>query len=132
MFITGLHRYGKYQALLYCQRSPLFIKPGKKTAKFAVQVCGSKKSFAVVEVQKITANVPQTCGFAVADHPLLFCGICSYGLKFKSAVPSTAVLLSFPSTLAEVTPFCLYVCKCCVCVYVSVVCAQNICELFDE
>ena len=27
------------------------------TAKFAVQVCGSKKSFAVAEVQKITANL---------------------------------------------------------------------------
>ena len=40
-----------------------------KTAKFAVQVCGSKKSFAVAEEQKIRANVPQTCGFAVADHP---------------------------------------------------------------
>ena len=29
----------------------------KKTAKFAVQVCGSKKSFAVAKVQKITANL---------------------------------------------------------------------------
>ena len=47
-----------------------------KTAKFAVQVCGSKKSFAVAKVQKINANVPQTCGFTVADHLLLFCGIC--------------------------------------------------------
>ena len=82
MFITGLHRYGKYQALLYCQRSPLFIKPGKKTAKFAVQVCGRKKSFAVAEVQKITAP---------KDHPLLFRGICGCGLKFKFAVPSTGV-----------------------------------------
>ena len=61
MFITGLHRYGKYQALLYCQRFPLFIKPGKKTAKFAVQVSGSEKSFAVAEVQKITANL-RICG----------------------------------------------------------------------
>ena len=40
----------------------------KSEAKFAVQIYGSKKSFAVVEVQKI----PQICGFAVADHPLLF------------------------------------------------------------
>ena len=63
----------------------------KKTAKFAVQVCGSEKSFAVAEVQKITANVPQTCGFAVADHPLLFCGICGCGLEFKFAVPSAAL-----------------------------------------
>ena len=83
-------RYRKYQALLYCYRSPLFIKLGKKTAQFAVQVCGSEKSFAVVEEQKITANVPQTCGFAVADHPLLFCGICGCGIEFKFAVPSTA------------------------------------------
>ena len=29
----------------------------KITAKFAVQVSGSKNSFAVAEVQKITANV---------------------------------------------------------------------------
>ena len=69
--------------------SSLFIKP-KKTPKFAIQVCGSEKSFAVAEVQKITANVSQTCGFAVADHPLLFCGICDYGIQFEFAVPSTA------------------------------------------
>ena len=43
-----------------------------KTAKFAVQVCESKKLFAVAEEQKITANVPQTCWFLVADHLLLF------------------------------------------------------------
>ena len=63
----------------------------KKAAKFAVQVCGSEKSFAVAEVQEITANVTQTCGFAVADHPLLFCGICGCGIEFKFAVPSTAI-----------------------------------------
>ena len=34
----------------------------KMTAKFAVQVCRSKKSFALAEVQKLTANVPQICG----------------------------------------------------------------------
>ena len=62
----------------------------KKTAKFAAQVCGSKKSFAVAEVQKITANVPQTFGFAVADHLLQFCGICGSGVEFKFVVPSTA------------------------------------------
>ena len=33
----------------------------KSAAKFAVQVCGSKKLFVVVEVPKIIANVPQTC-----------------------------------------------------------------------
>ena len=38
-----------------------FIKPGEKTAKFAVQVSGSKKSFAVAEVQTITANL-RICG----------------------------------------------------------------------
>ena len=53
-------------------RSPLFIKLGKKTAQFAVQVYGSEKSFAVAEAQKITANVPQTCGFAVADFHCYF------------------------------------------------------------
>ena len=39
----------------------------KETAKFAVQVCGSKKSFVVAKVQKITANLRlQTthCNFA--------------------------------------------------------------------
>ena len=41
-------------------------------------------------MQKITANVSQTCGFAVADHPLLFCGICGCGIQFEFAVPSTA------------------------------------------
>ena len=35
----------------------------KITAKFALQVCRSKKSFAVGEEQKITANVPQICGY---------------------------------------------------------------------
>ena len=65
----------------------------KKAAKFAVQVCGSEKSFAVAEVQEITANVTQTCGFAVADHPLQFCGICGCGIEFKFAVPSTGLQL---------------------------------------
>ena len=40
------------------------------------KVCGGKKLFAVAEVQKITANVPQTCEIVVVDHLLLFCGIC--------------------------------------------------------
>ena len=62
----------------------------KITAKFAVQVCGSKKSFAVAEVQEITAKVPQTSGFAVGDHPLLFC---SCGIKCKFAVPSRGGIL---------------------------------------
>ena len=57
----------------------------KITAKFAVQVCGSKKSFAVAKVQKLA----QTCGFAIAEHPLLFCEICGCGIKCKFAVPST-------------------------------------------
>ena len=63
----------------------------KKTAKFVVQVCGSKKSFAVAEMQKFTANVPQTCGFVFADHLLLFYGICGCGIEFKFAVPSNAL-----------------------------------------
>ena len=41
-----------------------------KTTEFAIQVCGNKKSLAVAEVQKITANVPQACGFAVAKQRL--------------------------------------------------------------
>ena len=78
--------------MLYCYRSPLFIKPGKKAAKFAVQVCEREKSFAVAEVQKITANVSQTCEFAVADHLLLFCDC---GIEFKFAVPSTVLKALF-------------------------------------
>ena len=41
-------------------------------------------------MQKITANVPQTRGFAVGDHPLLFCEICACEIECKFAVPSTA------------------------------------------
>ena len=64
----------------------LYLSKQEKNSK----VCGSKKSFAVAEVQKNTVNVPQTCEFAVADHLLLFCGICGCGIEFKFAVPSTA------------------------------------------
>ena len=64
--------------------SPLFIKPEQNNRK----VCGSKTSFAIAEVQKITANVPQTCGFAVADYSLRFCGS---EIEFKFAVPTTGI-----------------------------------------
>ena len=52
--LTGVYYslYGKHEALLYGYRSSQFIKPEKITAKFAVQICDSKKSFAVAEVQK--------------------------------------------------------------------------------
>ena len=46
-------------------------------------------AFAVAEVQKVTANLSQTCGFAVAEHLLQFCGICGCGIEFKFAVPSS-------------------------------------------
>ena len=72
---------------------PYLSKQEKITAKFAVQVCGSKKVFVVAEAQKIIANVPQTCGLSVADHPLLFFGICGCGIESKFAVPSTAYKL---------------------------------------
>ena len=62
MFITGLQPIWKISSIVICYRSPPFIKPGKKAAKFAVQVCGSEKSFAVAEVQEITADVPRICG----------------------------------------------------------------------
>ena len=62
-----------------------------KKSKFMVQVCGSKKSFAVAKMQKNIPNVQQTCGFAVANHPLLFCGC---GIEFKFAVPSMLKSLS--------------------------------------
>ena len=78
--------------LCYCCRSPLFIKPAKIIAKFALQVCGSKKTFAIAEVQKITAKVPQTCGIAVADYPLLFCGICGCRIECKFLVHSSGVI----------------------------------------
>ena len=61
----------------------LYLSNQEKNSK----VSGSEKSCAVAEVQKITANVPQTCGFA--DHLLLFCGICGCEIEFKFAVPST-------------------------------------------
>ena len=41
--------------------------------------------FSVAEVQKVTANLSQTCGFAVVGHLFQFCGI-----VFKFAVPSSA------------------------------------------
>ena len=53
----------------------------KKTEKFVVQVCGSQNLFAVAEVQKITANIPHTCG---CGPPIAICGI-----ECKLAVPST-------------------------------------------
>ena len=78
----------------YTAKGLFYLSNQKKiTAKLAVQVCRSKKSFADAKVQKITANVPQTCGFVVADHPLLFCRICGCGIECKFAVPSTASLL---------------------------------------
>ena len=40
---------------------PYLSNQEKTTTKFAVQVCGSKKSFAVEELRKITANLP-ICG----------------------------------------------------------------------
>ena len=81
----------KYKALLYRYRFPLFIKPKKNSNKVCGSSCGGKKSFAVAELQKNTANVPQTWGFVVADHPLFFCGICGCGIECKFAVPSTAI-----------------------------------------
>ena len=90
MFITGLQPIWTISSIVVMLKVSSIYHTRKKTAKFAVQVCESKKSFAVAEVQKITANVPQTCRFAVADHLLLFCGICGCGIEFKFAMPSTA------------------------------------------
>ena len=75
---------GKYKALLLLIGLLYLSNQKKITAKFAVQVCESKNSFAVTEVQKTSAKVPQTCGFAVANHPLL---ICDSGIERKFAVP---------------------------------------------
>ena len=78
--------------LCYIAVGLLYLSNQKKiTTKFAVQVCGGKKSFAIAEVQKITANVPQTWGFAIADHPLLYSGICGCGIECKFAVSNTAI-----------------------------------------
>ena len=49
-------------------------------------------AFAVAEVRKVTANLSQTCGFAVAEHLLQFCGICGRGIEFKFAVPRSGAL----------------------------------------
>ena len=56
-------------------------------SKFEEMQC----AFAVAEVRKVTANLSQTCGFAVAEHLLQFCGICGCGIECKFAVPSFAV-----------------------------------------
>ena len=39
------------------------------------------------EVRKVTTNLSQICGFAVAEHLLQFCEICGCGIEFKFAVP---------------------------------------------
>ena len=54
-------------------------------SKFAEVQC----AFAVAEVRKVTANLSQTCGFAVAEHLLQFFGICGCGIECKFAVPSS-------------------------------------------
>ena len=82
-----MKNYNTALALLYLSNH------NKITATFAVQVCGNKKSFTVAKVQKLSANIPQTYGFAVADHRLLFCRICGCGLKCKFVVPSTVYSL---------------------------------------
>ena len=46
-------------------------------------------AFAVAEVRKVTANLSQTCGFAVAEHLLQLCGICGCGIECKFAVASS-------------------------------------------
>ena len=46
-------------------------------------------AFAVAEVRKVTANLSQTCEFAVAEHLLQFFGICGCGIECKFAVPSS-------------------------------------------
>ena len=57
-------------------------------SKFAEGQC----AFAVSEMRKVTANLSQTCGFAVTEHLLQFCGICSCGIEFKFTVPRSAHL----------------------------------------
>ena len=75
----------------YIATAHLYLSNQEKIrATFAVQVCGNKKSFAVGEVQKIAANVPQICGFVVVDHLLLFYGICGCRIECEFAVPSIA------------------------------------------
>ena len=62
-------------------------------SKFAEVQC----AFAVAEVRNVTANLSQTCGFAVAEHLLQFFGICGCGIEFKFAVPSSVNLLNIIS-----------------------------------
>ena len=57
-------------------------------SKFAEVQC----AFAIAEVQKVTANLLQTCGFAFAEHLLQFCGICGCGIECKFAVPSSGYI----------------------------------------
>ena len=65
----------------------------KITTKFAVQVCGSKKLLAVAEVQKITANVPQTCGFAVADRHCHFAELAVAEYSVNLRCPALGIYL---------------------------------------
>ena len=51
--------------------------------------------FAVAEVRKVTANPSQTCGFAVAEYLLQFCGIFDGGIECKFAVPSPGNFTEF-------------------------------------
>ena len=64
MFIADLQPVWKILSIVILLSGLLYLSnQEKKTAKFAVQLCGGKKSFAVAEVQKNTANVPQICSF---------------------------------------------------------------------
>ena len=64
----------------------LYLSNQEKKAKFAEVKSRLRKC----------KKLPQTFGFAVADHPLLFCGC---GIGFKSAVPSTRQDCSRDSTI---------------------------------
>ena len=50
----------------------------------------SKEQSKFAEVRKVTANLSQTCRFAIAVHLLKFCGICGCRIECKFALPSSA------------------------------------------
>ena len=51
---------------------------------------------------KNAANVLHTLGSAVADYPVLFCGICGCGRECKFAVPSTGFKCTQESTVLKI------------------------------
>ena len=87
MFITGLQPIWKISSILILLSGLLYLSnQEKKQQSLRFKFAEVKSHLRLWKCKKLA----QTCGFAVADHILLFCGICGYGIEFKFAMPSTA------------------------------------------